>query len=335
MTTNGAAPKPPTNPNSGELVEVSPHSSGKPRPVRLLVELAAIQDGVVEHDQVRALDFSDKWIEHRLATGWLTIVFRGVYAVGHKRVSWRGRCRAAVLSCGPGAFLSHYTAAKLRGLRRSAGAVIHVTVPPGGRLDRQQGIVVHRIRNMRAGEKGDVDGLPTTSVARTCLDLAARVSNEDLDDLLEAAERNGTFDLTAFIAVCKRGRNGSAKLRRALKRYQPTGWTRSRLERKAIRELRNAGVRIIGVNVWIPEAALEADLLLEHKVVVEIDGGAVHGTTAARNRDPRRDIKLALAGYLPVRITEYRLVHETSAAIGDVVDLLLSRAGRTRARPGR
>jgi predicted transcriptional regulator of viral defense system len=330
MDTNRTAPT-----QIPELVEVRVHSEPKARPVRVVVELAADQDGVVEHDQLLALEVGEEWIKHKLRIGWLTIVFRGVYAVGHKRITWRGRLRAAVLSCGPGAYLSHHTAAVLHGLWRYWGGVIHVTAPPGGREDREEGIVVHRIRNMRAVEKGEVDGLPVTSVARTCLDMAARVHPDTLDDMVEAAERNETFDLAAFMAVCKRGRTGSAALKRALLRYQPTGWTRSRLERRAIRELRQAGVRIVGVNVWIPEADLEADLLLEHKVVVEIDGGVVHGTTAAKIRDPDRDLKLQLAGYTPIRIPEYRLVHEPERVVADVKALLLSRAARTPARPGR
>src|SRR3954454_18759795 len=172
-------------PQTPELVEVRANNRSKPRPVREIVDLAAEQDGVVEHDQLLELGFSHGWIKYRLATGWLTIVFRGVYAVGHKRITWRGRLRAAVLSCGPGAFLSHHTAGVLHGLWRYWGGAIHVTVPPGGREDRQEGIVVHRIRNMRAVEKGEVDGLPVTSVARTCLDLAARVHPVTLDNLLE------------------------------------------------------------------------------------------------------------------------------------------------------
>src|SRR3954447_12957236 len=217
-------------PQTPELVEVSRNSYGEPRPVRVVVDLAAEQDGVVGRDQLVERGVAEDWIEHRLRIGWLTIVFRGVYAVGHKRITWRGRLRAAVLSCGPGAFLSHHTAGVLHGLWRYWGGAIHVTVPPGGREDRQEGIVVHRIRNMRALEKGEVDGLPVTSVARTSLDLAARVHPATLDGMLEASERNGAFHLHSFIAVCKRGRNGSAKLKRALLRYQPTGWTRSRLE---------------------------------------------------------------------------------------------------------
>jgi len=154
--------------------------------------------------------------------------------------------------------------------------------------------------------------------------------------LLPTAERNGLFRLQDFLAVCKRGRKGSAALKRALLRYQPLGFTRSQIERKALRELAQVGVRPTGVNVWVPEAAVEADLLFEtEKVAVEIDGGVIHGTTAARIRDPQRDIKLSLAGYLPVRIPEYRLVHETSAVVAELKALLLSRAARTPARPGR
>src|SRR5215217_3305141 len=217
------APKTPRTPKTPELVEVLPHSSGKPRPVRVIVDLAAAQDGVVEHDQLIELGYDHDWIKYRIAAGWLTIVFRGVYAVGHKRLTWRGRVRAAVLSCGPGAYASHHTAATLHGLWRRQAWVIHVTAPPGGREDREEGVVVHRIRNMRTVEKGEVDGIPATSVARTCLDVAARVRADVLDDLVEAAERDGLFHLQGFLAVCKRGRKGSAALKRALLRYQPLG----------------------------------------------------------------------------------------------------------------
>ena len=325
----------PRNAANRELVEVRSDIRSKPRPVRAVVDLAAEQDGVVAHDQVLAVGLSRHWINRAIAIGWLTIVFRGVYAVGHRRLTWRGRVRAAVMSCGPDAYASHHTAAALRALRRSRGGLIHVTAPPGGREDRP-GVVVHRVRNMRDVEKGDVDGIPVTSVARTCLDMAARVKPDVLDDMLEAAERNGTFDLTAFLAVCKRGRHGSARLKRALRAYQPTGFTRSQLERKAVRELRKAGLRPTGVNVWVPEAAVEVDILFEdERLAIEIDGAAVHGTTAAKLRDPNRDTKLQLAGFKVMRLPEQRLVYDTQAYVGDVNAMLLRRAARTPARPGR
>jgi hypothetical protein len=217
-------------PKIPELVEVSGHSYGKPRPVRVVVDLAAAQDGVVGYEQLVALGVSGDWIEHRV----------------------------------------------LHNLRRTSTAVIHVTAPPGGREDRD-GIVIHRVRNMRDAEKAVVDGIPVTSVARTILDMAATVRRDVLDQILEASEKNGSFDLRAFHAV--------------------------------------GG-------------------LLEHQIAIEIDGGAVHGTALAKQRDPERDTRLQLAGYEVLRVPEQRLVHAPAAFIDDVRKFL-SRAARTPARPGR
>src|SRR3954471_23236016 len=119
-------------PGNPELVEVMPDSRAQPRPVRQVARLAASQDGVVGHDQLHALGFSMRWIQCQIEKGWLHVIFRGAYAVGHKRISWRGRLRAAILSCGPNALISHRTAAALHNLKRGGGGKIHVTVPGGG-----------------------------------------------------------------------------------------------------------------------------------------------------------------------------------------------------------
>lgn len=317
-----------------ELVEVRANSSPKARPVRLVADLAAAQDGVVGHDQLVALGFDHEWIKHQIATARLHIVFRGAYAVGHKRITWRGRLRAAVISCGPNALISHLTAAALHSLRRGGGGKIHVTVPGGGHEDRD-GIVIHRVRRLRKAERTAVDGIPVTSVARTCLDMAAIVQADALDEMLEAAERDSTFDLTAMLAVCGRGRQGSTALKRALSLYRPIpGWTRSRLERKLFRALDRAGAPLPGVNLWVEGA--ERDLVWEdERLVVEVDGDVWHATTAARRRDPRRDAQLQMAGYATFRVPENLIVHDIDGVVDDVLGLLRRPAARTPARPGR
>jgi very-short-patch-repair endonuclease len=296
--------------------------------------LAAAQEGVVGHGQLVELGFSLEWIQRQLMAGRFHIVFRGAYAVGHKRVSWRGRLRAAALACGPTALISHRSAAALHDLRRSQSRLIHVTVPGGGH-EHRDGIVLHRVRNIRAADVGNVDGIPVTSPARTCLDMAAIVRPHVLDELLEAAERQRVLDLAAFTAVCGRGRAGSKALRRALVLYEPLpGWTRSRLERRLLRALKKAGVPLPAVNNWIGDQ--ECDLVWhDARLVVEVDGDVWHSTTAARHRDPRRDAKLQLAGYAPFRVPENRLVHDIGGVVDDVVGLLRLRAARTPARPAR
>jgi predicted transcriptional regulator of viral defense system len=321
-------------PRNGELVEVRLDSRAKARPVRDLAEIAADQDGVIGHDQLIALGFSIQWIKRKLADGWLHVVFRGAYAVGHRRISWQGRYRAALISCGPKAMLSHRSAVRWHNLKRWSGGDIHITVPGGGRLDRQEGIVVHRVRTVRPADSAVVDSLPVTSVARTLLDIAAIVRRETLDGLLEAADDADVLDPRKCDAVCGRGRSGSRALKEAILLYRPTpGWTRSRLEKYAYRLLtRDPDMPTPNVNNWI--AGHEADLSYpDHGLIVEIDGGAVHGTKAAKERDPARDADWQLDGFEVFRATEHRLVYLPETVL-EYVKRFLSRAGRTPARPG-
>ena len=68
-------------------------------------------------------------VEHRVARGRLHPVHRGVYAVGRPEIDGLGRWMAAVLACGPGAFLSHRAAGEHWGLRiaRAAGLPVPET----------------------------------------------------------------------------------------------------------------------------------------------------------------------------------------------------------------
>src|SRR5690242_17751529 len=76
-------------------------------------ELAAAQHGVVARRQLTELGFNRRAIEVRVANGRLHRVGREVFAVGRPQLARRGRWMAAVLSCGPGAVLSHGSAAAL------------------------------------------------------------------------------------------------------------------------------------------------------------------------------------------------------------------------------
>src|SRR3954464_10107331 len=94
--------------------------------------LVRAQHGVIARRQLLAAGFSEKAIEHRLRTGRLRRVHRGVYAVGRPELPPHGRWMAAVLACGPGAALSHGSAAALWEIRKP-GATIHVSIPAARR----------------------------------------------------------------------------------------------------------------------------------------------------------------------------------------------------------
>jgi predicted transcriptional regulator of viral defense system len=85
---------------------------------RRIASLAAEQFGVVARAQLRELGLTESAIARRVDAGRLHRVRRGVYAVGHPVLGQHARWLAAVLSCGPGAVLSHASAGALWGLRR-------------------------------------------------------------------------------------------------------------------------------------------------------------------------------------------------------------------------
>src|SRR5918996_4736448 len=78
-----------------------------------VAQLAARQHGCVALAQVRELGLSSTGVRSRVAAGKLHRLHRGVYAVGHPALPPRGLWMAAVLACGPGAVLSHRSAAAL------------------------------------------------------------------------------------------------------------------------------------------------------------------------------------------------------------------------------
>jgi hypothetical protein len=63
---------------------------------RHLARLGSVQDGIVRLESPDAK-------KRRIAQQRRVVVHRGVYAVGHRDVSERGRLRAAVWACGEGA----------------------------------------------------------------------------------------------------------------------------------------------------------------------------------------------------------------------------------------
>ena len=107
---------------------------------------------------------------------------------------------AAVLACGPGAVVSHRSAADHLELRRSGTRMIDVTVPSRGGRRPPGGVRVHRSL-LPTSETTTHRGVPVTTVARTLLDLAAVVDRRSLERAVEQAEKLGIFDLAAVHAV--------------------------------------------------------------------------------------------------------------------------------------
>src|SRR3954451_21282457 len=140
---------------------------------------------------------------------------------------------AAVLAGRAGAVLSHRSAAALWGLRGTARARIDVTVT--GHKGRREGTEYHEI--VLPGDEVTVhNGIPVTNPARTLFDLAAVVTEQQLQHALNEAEIRrlaSPLPLDALIARHPR-RKGTAALKRVLGKQREIGETitKSRMERR-------------------------------------------------------------------------------------------------------
>ena len=135
--------------------------------------LAARQEGVASLAQLVAIGFTASAIHKRASSGRLHRVHQAVYSLAPPELLSRdGRFMAAVLACGPGAVVSHRSAAALHELRATARSGIEVTVPREN-IRVGEGVQIHRSRTLTAADVTTVKSIPCTTVARTLLDLAA------------------------------------------------------------------------------------------------------------------------------------------------------------------
>ncbi|MDQ6803395.1 MAG: DUF559 domain-containing protein [Actinomycetota bacterium] len=277
------------------------------------------QDGVVAHWQLIALGYSASAIQRGIRAGRLHVVHRGVYSVGHRKLTVRGRWMAAVLACGPDAVLSHRDAAALHGLRRTGSTKsIHVTVP--GRKRHRPGIHVHNVRHLDPADRTVIDGIPVTSVHRTLLDYAETARPQDLRWAFEAYDRKDLLDMRKLDAVMARnpGRRGIKPLRALTAQYRgPAPDTRSRNERRLLALIREAGLPEPSVNVVV--AGIVVDFFWpQHRLVVEVDSYTYHHTPADRAEDRRKERMLRMAGCEVLRVTDVELGEAPEAAVADV-----------------
>lgn len=286
--------------------------------------IAAVSDaqhGPVSVAQLRACGLGDSGARRRSQTGRLHRLYRGVYVPGHRRMPPFGHIAGAALACGPGASASHLTGARCLGLRSEGRTLIDVTV--GTRTGRRHGwVVTHSAANLRPQDVSVVDGIPTTSVARTLLDCAPRLGRRGTEKLVTEAELMHAFDLTAVQDLLAHvpGHPGSAVLRAAIEDAAgAAGRTASHVESALLAEFRAIAS--------LPEPECNAPIRLEDgsfvvadflwrdvRLIVEADPRSTHDRTVNYRSDRTRDRRLDRLGHQTMRFNDLELCDPAACA---------------------
>ena len=234
---------------------------------------------------------------------------------------------AAVLACGPGAVLSHRSAAAHWGIRDHRGGPIDVTSPS---KTKSRGTVRRHCAALSADEVMVHEGIPVTTVPRTIFDLAAVSTPHAVEAALRQSEFRRLYDplsLRDLVARYPRHRGVRSVKAALVRRTEAPGRTRSPLEERFMPFLDRHNLPRPQLNAWLQVRGqrFQVDCLWPApKQTVELDGWEGHGTRTAFRDDRARDRILRVAGYGVTRIAWGALEDESEAVAADLRSLVSS-----------
>jgi predicted transcriptional regulator of viral defense system len=275
--------------------------------------VAARQWGRVHWLQLRDCGLAKATISKWVVDGYLTLVHPRVYAVGHLAPSYEADLIAAVLYAGPGAMLSHVTAAWWWRLTDRQPILIDVSSPK--RFDSPPGLRIHSRRSL---DRISHNRIPVTTIPQTLLDVAATESLDTVRYMLAEADYHRLIDFGRIEEILGRGKPGSARLRQAIEIHNPDlARTKSPVEREFLALCEESGIPRPLVNVRV--CGFRVDCFWpEHRLVVELDGRKGHSTERQVARDHGRDLKLRAARIAVRRYARRQIAEQRKLVVSDL-----------------
>jgi Transcriptional regulator, AbiEi antitoxin len=299
--------------------------------------LARNQSGVVSRSQAIKAGLTPDMIKFRVRSGRWRQIHRGVYATFSGPGPRGTQLWAAVLWAGPGAVLSHETAAELHGLTDKPADRIHVTVPAQRQVTATEGISIHRSRRIGQAVEGQTYP-PRTRINDTVLDLTQTAAT--FDDVCGWVTRAFARDLT------DEGRLRTAMSARKQLRWRAdlhelitaaAGGDHSVLEFRYHRDVEQAH-GLPESDRQVPFTTLDGRrgrrdrLYEEYSLVVELDGRLAH-PAENRRKDRSRDNAAAAVGMQSLRYDWTDVRREACATAAEVARVLGLRGWEGKPRP--
>ncbi len=302
----------------------------------ILRQLARNQSGVVSRSQALRAGLSPGMIKFRVNSGRWEQIYPGVYATFTGELGRRARLWAALLSAGPGAALSHETAAELQRLADRPAETIHVTVPVKRRITAAEGVSLHRSGRALEAVQGHTFP-PRTKVEETVLDLTQTAST--IDDVCGWVTRAFARELTDETRL-RQAMSARRRLRWRSDLHEliaaAAGGDHSVLEFRYHRDVERAH--------GLPESARQVPFATstgrgrrdrvypEYDVVVELDGRLAH-PTENQWKEKRRDNAAAADGMQSLRYDWAQVKWEPCATAVQVAEVLRQHGWNGLLRP--
>ncbi len=282
-----------------------------------VARLAAEEWSVLSLEELLRCGLSPGRVQTRVHRGQLHRLHHGVYAVGCAKVSREGRFLAAVKACGPGAVLSHFSAAALWEMVEWDDRFPEVTVKDTTPRVHD-GIRIHRTIYLDPSDVRRRHGIPVTSPARTALDLCSQLPERAARRAIRKAISDRSVNLRQLLAILAEqgARPGARRLRKIVAAGAVP--TRTELEDAVLEVILAAGLgqpdvnapMVVGGRRVIPDFRWP-----RRRLIVEADSRTWHDNKLAREDDAERQALLEAHGERVVRVTWRQAVSERTQTI--------------------
>jgi Transcriptional regulator, AbiEi antitoxin len=295
-----------------------------------LAALARTRHGAVTSGEATELGIPPYRLAGWARSGRLVRAAPEVYVVAGTPPSWHQRVRVAT---GSGAgWASHRTAAALAGLDGFPPHHVEVVTVRGLRRKRRAW-TVHESRTLRGVDLAETDGLPTTSLARTLLDLPAVAHPYLVAKALDHACRRepGLLEVVVrrHLELSPRGRRGARLMGAMLDERLGSGrFTDSAFEDLARRLVRDIGLPEPTLQHPVRDGDFVAYLDLAWPPVrwaIECDSLAYHSGKGPHEWDRTRRRHLKRLGWDTVEITYDDVTHRRARTGRELRELYDSR----------
>jgi very-short-patch-repair endonuclease len=261
-------------------------------------------DGLITIEKLQQLAWTEREIKWAVESRRLEPFRYGVLVDPAAPCSPTRALLAACLAT-PTGYASHFGAAGVHdceGILIGAVEITCIDLPPG----ELRGVKVHRTKVWHPDDITIRHSIPTTSAARTLLDLAPKIHPTFFERLVCQALQEGKCSLAQLLDCHARiggqQRRGNRVIREVLAAQHPeTARTKSELQREYLEYFRRAG---------LPDPEIEYQVVIEGRVLVldlawppymiaaEADGFLGHGTSREKfDGDAMRNNLLNGAGW--------------------------------------